>query len=107
MTNIIRNFNIRKILEMGNTFEQLNLFFDKIKTITFWQRIFNWKNTRNLSYDAYEEFKSLITSLNKTSTDLEETKNSLNLLKNDNQHLQRDYSTVENNLNQLQEKFDS
>ena len=25
---------------MGNVFEKLNLFFDNIRTITFWQRIF-------------------------------------------------------------------
>ncbi len=39
--------------------EKLNLFFSKIKEITFWQRLFSWRSVRNLSYDAFEEFKSL------------------------------------------------
>ena len=39
--------------------EKLNLFFSKIKELTFWQRLFSWRGMRNLSYDAFEEFKSL------------------------------------------------
>ena len=39
--------------------EKLNLFFSKIKELTFWQRLFSWRAVRNLSYDAFEEFKSL------------------------------------------------
>ncbi|HUZ61867.1 MAG TPA: hypothetical protein VMU83_24025 [Hanamia sp.] len=39
--------------------EKLSLFFSKIREITFWQRLFSWHSLRNLSYDAFEEFKSL------------------------------------------------
>jgi len=39
--------------------EKLNLFFSKIKELTFWQRLFFWRSVRNLSYDAFEEFRSL------------------------------------------------
>ena len=39
--------------------EKLSLFFSKIKELTFWQRLFSWHSLRNLSYDAFEEFKSL------------------------------------------------
>lgn len=39
--------------------EKLNLFFSKIKELTFWQRLFSWRAVRNLSYDAFEEFKSM------------------------------------------------
>lgn len=39
--------------------EKLSLFFSKIKEITFWQRLFSWHSLRNLSYDAFEEFKSI------------------------------------------------
>ena len=44
---------------MENKFQQLALFFENIKSITLWDRIFHWKSTRSLSYDAYEEFKAL------------------------------------------------
>lgn len=39
--------------------EKLNLFFDRIKDISFWQRLFHWRKLRNLSFDAYEEFRAL------------------------------------------------
>ena len=39
--------------------EKLTLFFLKIKELTFLQRLFSWRSMRNLSYDAFEEFKSL------------------------------------------------
>jgi len=39
--------------------EKLNLFFSKIREITFWQRLFSWRAIRNLSYEAYEEYKAL------------------------------------------------
>ncbi len=39
--------------------EKLNLFFAQIKDISLWQRLFQWRKIRNLSFDAYEEFRSL------------------------------------------------
>jgi hypothetical protein len=90
---------------MDNSFDKLNLFFDRIKSITFWQRIFGWAIVRSLSYEAYEEFKRLVNSLNGTVNDLETTKNSLNLLSNDNKHLQETHTNIESELQQLQGKY--
>ncbi len=39
--------------------DKLNLFFDRIKDLSFLQRIFHWSSVRNLSFDAYEEFRAL------------------------------------------------
>ena len=39
--------------------EKLNLFFAKIRELTFWQRLFSWGAVRSLSYEAFEEFKGL------------------------------------------------
>jgi hypothetical protein len=44
---------------MTNTFDNLKAFFAKIKLLTFWQRVFFWSTLKALSYEAYEEFKSL------------------------------------------------
>ncbi|GAH58667.1 unnamed protein product, partial [marine sediment metagenome] len=92
---------------MEIVFDKLNLFFDTIKTITWWQRIFGWKNVRSLSYDAYEEFKSLSATLDTITADLETTKNSLSLLENDNSHLKQETIKAEADLIQLMEKYDS
>ena len=58
-----------------NSFENLNKFFEKIKSVGFLERIFFWKNVVSLSYDAYEEFKSL-------TTKLEEINEGLNVIEN-------------------------
>jgi len=39
--------------------EKLNLFFDRVKDLSFWQRLFHWRNIRSLSFDAYEEFRAI------------------------------------------------
>ncbi len=68
--------------------QNLQLFFARVKEITLWQRIFGWAKLKHLSYDAYEEFKSLETDiyqvnqkldeLNSTATKLEAENSSLN-----------------------------
>ena len=50
--------------------EKLNLFFSKIKELTFWQRLFFWRSVRNLSYDAFEEFKAFGKELGRVKLDL-------------------------------------
>ncbi|MEP7252065.1 MAG: hypothetical protein ABI683_06785 [Ginsengibacter sp.] len=39
--------------------EKLHLFFTRIRELTFWQRLFSWRVIRDLSYDAFEEFRTL------------------------------------------------
>jgi hypothetical protein len=67
---------------MQNTYDKLGLFFEKIKAIGLWQRIFRWRLVRSLSYDAYEEFKSLVEGLHRVSGELERTGNSAATLQN-------------------------
>lgn len=77
--------------------EKLNLFFSKIKELTFWQRLFSWRALRLLSYDAFEESKSMQKELIQKNQELDsigkklvqiETKNE-NLLKNNEQYENR------------------
>jgi len=44
---------------MNISFDNLKKFFDQIKEINLWKRIFNWHSIKSLSYDAYEEFKQI------------------------------------------------
>lgn len=39
--------------------DKLNLFFSKIRELTFLQRLFSWHSVRSLSYDAFEEYKAI------------------------------------------------
>lgn len=67
--------------------EKLNLFFTKIKELSFWQRIFSWSKMRSLSYDAFEEFKALEKNLLNQKENLDELKNDFNLIKTKNESL--------------------
>ena len=55
--------------------ENLNLFFIKIKELSFWQRIFSWSKIRSLSYDAFEEFKTMEKNMTELKTNLDKLKN--------------------------------
>ena len=90
---------------MDKNFEKLRHFFDEIKSIGFWQRIFGWRQIRNLSYDAYEEFKKLIDSLEGIGREGNELKSSIGLLKKDKEHLEKKANDQEKELILLKERW--
>jgi hypothetical protein len=53
-------------------FDNLRLFFEKIKSLTFWQRVFYWNTLKALSYEAYEEFKGISEIINDLNKQAEE-----------------------------------
>lgn len=92
--------------------EKLELFFERIKSLTFWQRIFRWHTVRELSYDAYEEFKKLRESLDRTIKDAEQTKSSILGLSKDNEYfkseiikLESSQENIKGNLNVAREEI--
>jgi len=64
--------------------EKLNLFFTKIKELSFWQRIFSWAKVRTLSYDAFEEFNSFEKNLSTQKLGYDDLKNELTQIKTQN-----------------------
>ena len=44
-------------------YDNLKLFFENIKSLGFWRRIFGWRKVRTLSYDAYDEYTSMAENL--------------------------------------------
>lgn len=55
---------------MNITSDNLKLFFEKIKSLTFWQRVFYWSSIRSLSYEAYEEFRDLYQRIDSLGEDV-------------------------------------
>jgi hypothetical protein len=49
--------------DMTIDFNNLRTFFEKIKSLTFWQRVFVWSTIKTLSYEAYKEYKSLASEI--------------------------------------------
>ena len=90
---------------MDTKFEKLNSFFDKIKNISFWQRIFGWRKIRNFSYEAYEEFKKLTSSVEHVIEEINQAKETIKILKNDNEHLTSGKTEQEKELALLKEKI--
>lgn len=65
---------------MSISFEYLKPFFELVKKAGFWRRLFRWREIRQLSYDAYEEYRSisdLVEQLNKSIEDQKEQIRSL------------------------------
>ncbi len=55
--------------------EKLNLFFAQIKDLNWWQRLFRWRKIRNLSFDAYEEFRALAREMETNRGNIEKLRN--------------------------------
>ncbi|MCP4121428.1 MAG: hypothetical protein GY751_06710, partial [Bacteroidetes bacterium] len=93
--------------------ENLTLFFSKIKELTFWQRIFSWRSIRKLSYDAFQEFRSLSDKVGGQGALIETQKNDLTQLQAEKkaadqqlQDLQRQLSHKDNMIINLNSKIE-
>lgn len=83
---------------MENKTDKLNQFFEQVKALTFWKRIFGWSQFRNLSYDAYQEFKSLLSQASHVAQEINQLKSDNLVLKNDNGHLKNKQNDLEKEL---------
>lgn len=88
---------------MNTEFKNLNEFFSRIKSISFWERIFGWAEIRRLSYEAYQEFSRLADTLRNSSRELTDEKNKLKHFEEKIQLLQKSDSEKQRQL----EKKDS
>ena len=75
--------------------EKLNLFFARIRELNFWQRLFRWKRLRNLSIDAYEEYRALSRELEATRENLDRIKNRLTEVSTRNENLAQRFRDIE------------
>ncbi len=59
---------------MDILFDSLRAFFERIKSVNLWQRIFTWSSIKILSYDAYDDFKNINLQIKGLNNELEEKK---------------------------------
>ena len=62
--------------------DNLRLFFEKIKSLGFWRRLFGWKKVRALSYDAYEEYNAIVQNINNLGLEIGRKESKINELEN-------------------------
>ena len=80
---------------MDIKFEKLSQFFEHVKSLSFWQRLFKWSKFRALSYEAYEEFRTLLSKISQVSQELEQTRSEISVLRNDNEHFKNTNTALE------------
>lgn len=83
---------------MNTEFTNLNEFFSRIKSISFWERILRWAEIRRLSYEAYQEFSRLADTLRNGSRELADEKNKLKHFEEKIQLLQKSDSDKQRQL---------
>ena len=100
---------------MPEIFEKVALFFDRIKSATFWDRVlpWRWRTIRALSYEAYSEYKQLVESLHQNVGELEQGRTSIATLRQENEQLkinsakfEKDMTTKQNEITRLQGKIE-
>ncbi len=52
--------------------DSLRAFFEKIKSLTFWNRLFSWNSVKGLSYEAYDEFGKLSETIAELETQVKQ-----------------------------------
>ena len=79
-------------------YERLYQFFELIKNLSFWQRIFRWRPVQTLSYEAFEEYKNLVALATSIEEQLTTSINRIDLLNNDNSHIKGESAKIQNSL---------
>lgn len=79
-------------------YEKLDQFFELIKNLSFWQRIFHWRPVQTLSYEAFEEYKNLVSLASSIEEQLTTSINKAELLNNDNSHVKAESTKIQNSL---------
>lgn len=87
-------------------FENLKEFFERVKKVGFIERLFFWKNVVSLSYDAYEEFKSVDKKLESINEDLRKANSRIESLENDQGHLKEIKINLQAEKKSLEQKKD-
>ncbi len=88
-------------------YEKLDQFFELIKNLNFWQRIFHWRPVQTLSYEAFEEYKNLVTLATNIEEQLATSVNQVNLLNNDNSHIKAESTKLQSSLDITNTKLTS
>jgi hypothetical protein len=92
-------------------FEHLGKFLERIKNIGFFERLFSWKTTVSLGYDAYGEYQQLQNTLRKKDQDItdltaqvRDTSKDIELQKQTLGQVQNDLAREQNRAQSLSDK---
>src|SRR3989344_380319 len=89
---------------MKHDFTHLHEFFEKVKNIGFIERLFAWKAVLSLSYDAYEEFKSVDKKLEAVNGELNKASSKIEKQEINQDHFKEIRATLEAEKKVLEQK---
>jgi hypothetical protein len=83
---------------MNDTADTLKKFFDTFLHLGFFQRLFGWKHVRSLSYDAYQQYRSMVGELAERARVAEQDRRSIDRLNQEVAHLHDRHAALEKEL---------
>ena len=87
--------------------EKLDQFFEEIKSLGFWSRLFNWKPIQKLSYDAFDAYKKLTTEVSNSEEQKKNLLSKIELLRSENTHLKENSTQAKSSLDITSTKLSS
>ena len=86
-------------------FENTSKLFDKIREMSFWQRIFSWKTVVSLTLDSYNEFKSVDKELQSWHDKYHKLNEETQAIKSDLKHAEDSKTKLQNDVDKLREEI--
>jgi len=86
--------------------DKLKEFFERVKSLNLWQRLFSWGSFKTLSYDAYSEYSQLSAELERVNRELGDAGNNTKLLERDKEALSSNNNRLTNEINTIKPKMD-
>ncbi|MCK4927029.1 MAG: hypothetical protein KAS11_01050, partial [Candidatus Aenigmarchaeota archaeon] len=90
----------------STTFKNMENFFDKVKTIGFFERIFGWKSIVTLSYDAFGEFQTIDKTLSDTAEKIDKADSEAKLMRKEIDNQKENKLNAEKERDYLKLKID-
>ena len=90
---------------MSASFEYLKSFFEQVKRLGFWQRLFGWRAVKTLSYDAYEEFSKIEELIQALNLEIDEQKERIRVIEGDRELKQSKLDDYSQNVRKLEDRI--
>ncbi|MCX8058930.1 MAG: hypothetical protein N3A58_05905 [Spirochaetes bacterium] len=85
--------------------EKISLFFERLKNLSFWQRLFKWSKFLLFAFDAYEEYKQLFNYCNELNRKVDLLNNEILITKKDFDSIKEEKIKIETQYNIIEKKI--
>ena len=79
---------------MDSGFDNLRIFFDNLRRLSFWSRLLGWGTIKNQLIDANAELQQLISRIDLHKSENSKLENTIARLSDDKAHFQKEIATL-------------